>query len=64
MVEVTKEEKMAILERYPNVHVRRTMKTESKRGRYFMVEAPGPMRMLQWIRSGKLVEEGGESGGS
>ena len=61
MIEITKEEKRLITERYPNVHIRRTVKQKSKRGRYFMTEDTGPMRLLRAIREGKLVptEKGG-----
>lgn len=50
MISITYDEKIAILERYPNTHVVRTMKQDSKRHHYFMVEDPGPMRMLKQMR--------------
>lgn len=61
MIEISKEEKKLIQARYPMVHIRRTVKQKSKRGRYFMTEAAGPMRMLKNIRDGQIVstEEGG-----
>lgn len=43
-------EKNAICEKYPNVHIVRTMKQDSKRHHYYMVEAAAPMRMLNTLR--------------
>lgn len=50
MIAITKDEKNAIREKYPNVHIVRTMKQDSKRHHYYMVEASGPMRMLNLMR--------------
>lgn len=56
MILITKDEKKAILEKYPATHVVRTMRNDSKRHRYYMVEDPGPMRMLRQMR-GEVVEK-------
>ena len=45
MISITREEKQAVLERYPNVHIVRTMKQDSKRHHYFMTEEFGPMQI-------------------
>lgn len=50
MIAITKDEKNAIREKYPNVHIVRTMKQDSKRHHYYMVEASSPMRMLNLMR--------------
>lgn len=56
MIAITKDEKNAIREKYPNVHIVRTMKQDSKRHHYYMVEATAPMRMLNALR-GKGTRE-------
>lgn len=56
MILITKDEKETILEKYPATHVVRTMRADSKRHRYYMVEDPGPMRMLRQMR-GEVVEK-------
>ncbi len=43
-------EKAAITQEFPDVHVVRTMKQDSKRHHYYMVEEPGPMAMLRDMR--------------
>ena len=55
MILITRDEKQAILEKFPNVHIVRTMKQDSKRHRYYMVEESGPMRLLRKMRG--LPEE-------
>lgn len=55
MILITRDEKQAVLERFPNVHIVRTMKQDSKRHRYYMVEEAGPMRLIRKMRG--LPEE-------
>ena len=55
MILISLEEKKAVLEKYPDVHIVRTMKHDSKRHRYYMVEDPGPMRVIKQMR-GELVD--------
>ena len=50
MILISREEKRAVLEKYPEVHIVRTMKNDSKRHRYYMVEDPGPMRIIKQMR--------------
>lgn len=50
MISITQAEKAVIREQYPNVHIVRTMKQDSKRHHYFMVEESGPMRLLNKLR--------------
>ncbi len=57
MILITKSEKEAISERYPKVHITRTMKQDSKRHHYYMEEAPGAMRLLRKLRYGEDYEE-------
>lgn len=53
MIAINLEEKNAIRERYPNVHIVRTMKNDSKRHHYFCTEDPGPMSLLRKLRGEK-----------
>lgn len=50
MVQVTKEEKEAILEKYPDVAFVRTARQRSKRHHYYMEEQPKPVKMLRALR--------------
>lgn len=50
MILITRDEKQAVLEKFPNIHIVRTMKQDSKRHRYYMVEEPGPMRLIRKMR--------------
>lgn len=56
MILISLEEKQAVLERFPSVHIVRTMKHDSKRHRYYMVEDPGPMRVIKQMR-GEWVDK-------
>lgn len=51
MVAITADEKKSILKKYPNVHIVRTMKQDSKRHHYYMEEQSGPMKLLRSIRN-------------
>ena len=46
MILISRDEKHAVLEKFPNVHIVRTCKQRSKRHRYYMVEEAGPMRLI------------------
>lgn len=50
MVAITASEKEQIKRDYPSVHIVRTMKQDSSRHHYYMVEEPGPMRLLRRLR--------------
>lgn len=50
MILISRDEKLAVQERFPNIHVVRTCKQKSKRHRYYMVEEPGAMRMIKKMR--------------
>ena len=50
MIAITASEKKAICEKYPNAYIVRTMKQDSKRHHYFMVESGAPLRMLMELR--------------
>ncbi len=50
MIAINKAEKEAIRERFPYVHIVRTMKKKSKRHHYFVEENRGVMRFLNQIR--------------
>lgn len=50
MVAITKEEKDIISEKYPQVHIVRTVRQKSKRHRYYCEEAGCVMRLLKNLR--------------
>jgi hypothetical protein len=50
MIAISKEEKDVICERFPNVHIVRTMKQKSKRHHYYCEEAKPVMRYLNKVR--------------
>lgn len=50
MISITAEEKKAISAKYPNVHIVRTMRQDSKRHHYYMEESGSAMRMLKTMR--------------
>jgi hypothetical protein len=50
MVLITKEEKEAIVQRFPDTYIVRTMKQKSKRHRYYCVESRPVMRYLKELR--------------
>lgn len=50
MISITAEEKKAISVKYPNIHIARTMRQDSKRHHYYMEELGGAMRMLKAMR--------------
>lgn len=65
MVEITQTEKKAIKERYPDVHIVRTMKQDSKRHHYYMTEDRKPMELLRKLRAeveANTVKAGGNNG--
>lgn len=50
MIAISADEKKTIREKYPNVHIVRTMKQRSNRHHYYMAEEPGAMRLLRRLR--------------
>lgn len=50
MVAITKSEKDAIVAKYPDTHIVRTMKQDSKRHHYYMTEDRKPMILLRKLR--------------
>lgn len=51
MIAITLAEKEAVCKKYPDAQFVRTMKQDSKRHHYYMVEAGAPFRYLNTIRS-------------
>ena len=51
MIAINKEEKDAVRAKYPNVHIVRTMKQDSKRHHYFVEEHSGVTRLLRNMRA-------------
>lgn len=56
MIAISKKEKEIISERYPNVHIVRTMKQKSKRHRYYCEETRQVMRLLNTMRGNEEVK--------
>lgn len=50
MIAITADEKKIIQEQYPDVHIVRTMKQDSKRHHYYMTEDKKPMKLLRRLR--------------
>lgn len=50
MIEITKEEAMQIRKNNPDVLLSRTMKTKSKRGKFFIEETQAAIEALHKIR--------------
>jgi hypothetical protein len=60
MIAINKAEKEAILSKYPDTHVVRTMKHDSKRHRYYCTEDRRVMNLLKKMReAGELHTEKG-----
>lgn len=51
MIAISANEKNVIAKKYPDVHIRRTVKQKSKRHHYYMEEARKAMRLLNSLRS-------------
>lgn len=54
MVLVNKQEKMALLEKFPSLHTVRTMKQDSKRHHYYVEELPVAMKYLRTLRGERV----------
>lgn len=54
MVRISKDEKEKILSVYPNAHIVRLMKRDSKRHHYWMTEEKELMDLLEYIRNGLI----------
>lgn len=50
MISITLDEKNVISERFPKVHIARTMKGDSKRHHYYVEEAPGVVKLVRQMR--------------
>lgn len=50
MISINKTEKEIIRAQFPNIHIVRTMKQDSKRGHYFMEEHPSALKLLRELR--------------
>ena len=61
MVAINKEEAKIIRKRLPDVHIVRTMKQKSKRGRYYLEEGRQALRVLDEIRGNKIMKAGVEN---
>lgn len=51
LIYITKSEKEAIIKKFPNVHIVRTMKQKSKRHRYYCEEQRPVMNYLHKLRN-------------
>lgn len=50
LIIISAKEKEYIVERMPDVHIRRTVKQKSKRHKYYMEESKNAMRLLRNLR--------------
>ena len=57
MIAITKAEKDAISQRFPNANIVRTMKQRSKRHRYYCEESKSVMRFLKQMRGSCCVTD-------
>ena len=63
MITITKDEKDIICERFPYVHIVRTMKQKSKRHRYYCEESSEVLKYLKNVsRSGRCTTNTKEDG--
>lgn len=53
MIAINAYEKDVIREKFPNVHIVRTMKQDSKRHHYYCEESRGVMNTLRQMRTGQ-----------
>lgn len=58
MVRITPTEKDAVLRKFPNAHIRRTMKQDSGRHHYFCEESLKIMEFLKTYRAESSCSEG------
>lgn len=61
MVAINKAEKEAVIERFPNAHIIRTMKHRSKRHHYYVEENRSIIRFLNQLRG--IPNQPGKGGG-
>lgn len=57
MILISKEEKEKISERFPNIHITRTMKQKSKRHKYYCEEGRAVLNYLDELRSERIVAD-------
>lgn len=63
MIAINKAEKEAIAERFPEVHIVRTMKQKSKRHHYYCEETRPVMRFLRQMRDPEGYSNSGRKDG-
>lgn len=51
MIAINKAEKEALVKRFPNAHIVRTMKKKSKRHRYYCEESFGVVKFINSLRN-------------
>lgn len=56
MIAISKKEKDAVLAKYPNTHIVRTMIGDSKRHHYFCVEDKRVLHYLNKFRNKNVIE--------
>lgn len=64
MILITKDEKEAIAQRYPEAHIVRTMRQKSKRHRYYVEESRSVMKLLNQLRSALSGQKDGAANGN
>jgi hypothetical protein len=59
MIEISRHERDLIQERFPDIHIVRTMRQRSGRGYYYCEEDKKVLRLLKELRKGTLVTGNG-----
>lgn len=62
LITINKEEARLVREKFPNVHIMRTMKRKSKRGHYYCEENRKIINFINNIRKRKVAESYGKTG--
>ena len=62
LITINKEEARLVREKFPNIHIMRTMKQKSKRGHYYCEESRKVINFINNIRNRNVFESYGNTG--
>ena len=62
MITINKEEARLVREKFPNIHIMRTMKQKSNRGHYYCEENRRVINYINNIRKKNVIESYGNTG--
>ena len=57
MIIINRQERDAIMEKFPDISIVRTMRSDSKRGHYYLEERRDVMKFLRNFRNKNVIEE-------